>query len=110
MSIHRWLNCPKRGGEHLVAGRERIGQRRFPGTGAGGWEDEYLTAGGFKDLLQIVQQARGKLRKLGGAMVFHRDHHRPLHTLGNVRRPGNEQKITAWYTGSHRSSPPDQSN
>src|ERR1700687_2128701 len=93
------------GGEHLVARRKRIGKRRFPAAGAGGWEDEYLTGDSLKDLLQILQQARCELREPGRAMVFHRDHHRPLHTFGNVRRPGNEQKITARYAGSHRSSP-----
>ena len=33
---------PEAGGEHLVAGRERVGDRRLPAAGAGGREEEDL--------------------------------------------------------------------
>ena len=96
---------PEARGKHLVARRQRVGQRRLPGSGAGRREDEYLTIGGLEHLLQILEQTGREFREFGGTVVFHRDDHRSLHPVGNVRRAGDEQKITAWYTGSHRSSP-----
>jgi hypothetical protein len=43
------------GGEHLVAWRERVRERRLPRAGAAGGEDERLSRPGLEDLLQIFE-------------------------------------------------------
>ena len=91
--------------EKPIAGRKGVGERRFPGAGTGRGEDEYLTRGGLEHLLQIAEQAGRQLRELGGAVILHCDHHRPLNAVGNIRGPGNEQEIAACSAGWHHTSP-----
>ena len=101
MSIHRWLNWPKRDASILVARRERVGQRCLPGAGPRRREYEYLAGGGLEDLLQVAQHAQRELGKLRGAVVLHRHHHRPLHAVGDVGGSGDEEKIPAGHTRGH---------
>jgi hypothetical protein len=49
---------PEARGQDPVARREGVGQRRFPGSGARGWKDEYLAGSRLEDALEVMQHAR----------------------------------------------------
>ncbi len=94
------LTEPRR--EYPVAGRQCIGQRRLPGTGSGGRENERLPRIGLEHPLQIAQHAGREIREFGRAVIFHGHEHGALHAVRYVGRAGNEQEITA-CRGSHYS-------
>ena len=81
--------------EHVIVGRKRVGERGFPRAGAGGGEDEDFAVLRLEDALQIRKQRARELRKLGGAVILHRDHHRAQHAVGHVRGTGDEEEIAA---------------
>ena len=93
------------GREQPVAGREGVGQRRFPGAGAGRRKDEDPALIRPVHLLEILEDARGQLRKLGGAVVFHGHHHGALDAVGDAGGAGDEQEVAAWNPGHRRASP-----
>ena len=84
-------------GQHPVAGRKRVGERRLPPAGARGGKDEALARFGLEDALQIVQEWLGQRWKTGRPVVFHRDVHRAQHAVRDVGRSRDEQEIAAWH-------------
>ncbi|MEY9768192.1 hypothetical protein ABIA14_000469 [Sinorhizobium fredii] len=81
--------------QHLVAGGEHIGHRRFPGAGAGRGIDEDAAVPVLEDLLDVGEKRQGQLRKARGAHVFHRQVHRLANLLGNVGGAWNEEMVVA---------------
>ena len=67
------------GREHLVAGRERVGQAGFPAAGAGAREQEHLAGRGLEHLLQVGEQRQRELGEVRGAHVLHRQVERAPH-------------------------------
>ena len=78
------------GGEQLVAGRQGIGQRGFPGAGAARREDDDLAVPGLEDLLQVFVERQRQLGKIGGTMVLHGDMHGAQDAVGHIGRPRHE--------------------
>ena len=77
-------------GEHLVAGVQAIGQRRFPAAGSGGGKNERRARRGLEYRLEAREARPGELRENRRAMVFHRNHHGPRHPLGYIGGAGHE--------------------
>ena len=90
--------------EHAIAGRQRVGERRFPGAGAGrGVDDDRI--GGLEDRLDAVEAALGELGEFRTAMVDDRRVHRPQDAVGDRRRSGDLQEMAPDLTRrilSHR--------
>src|SRR6185437_7074252 len=84
-------------GEHLVAGRERVGERRFPGAGAGGGEDDHGTLGA-EDPLDAGDGGFGELGELRTSMVDGRPIDGAQNPVWNVGRAGDLQKMPS---GTH---------
>ena len=80
--------------QHLVAGRQRVDERRLPRAGAGGRIDEHRI-GGLEDGLDAGQHALAELLELRPAMVDHRHGHRLQDAVGHRRRPRNLQEVPA---------------
>ena len=79
--------------QHLVAGRQRVDQRAFPGAGAGGGVDDHRV-GGLEDGLDALKALLGELGEFRTAMVDDGGVHRPQHAIGKRRRPRNVKKVT----------------
>src|SRR5579864_6035154 len=93
------------GGEDPVAGRERVGERGFPGAGTGGREDEHLSGARLEDFLEVAEDARRQLRKLRRTVILHGHDHRALHAVGHVGRPRYEQEISSRHAALHHLAP-----
>ncbi len=80
--------------ENAIAGRERVGERRFGGTGArrGKYHDRSPRA---EDALQPVEHFEAQVRELGTSMVDRGLGNLLEHTIGNVGRAGNLQEVTS---------------
>lgn len=88
-------------GQDLVAGRQRVGDRRLPAAGAGGRKHEDLSGRRLEHLLEVGQQRRKQLAEVGRAMIHGLDAHRMAQAIRNIGRSGYEDRI---LTG-HRTSP-----
>ena len=78
--------------QHFVAGRQRVGERRLPGAGAGrGIDDDRLR--GLEDGLDALEHALGELGEFRAALVDERHVDRAQDAVGNGRRPGNLQEM-----------------
>ncbi len=81
--------------QHLVAGRERVDQRRFPGAGAGRGVDDHRI-GGLEDGLDALEAALRQLGEFRPAMVDDRACPSPAESRsGSGVGPGNLQEMTA---------------
>ncbi len=78
--------------QHAVARRQRIDERRLPGTGAGCRVDDHR-ARGLEDGLQSIEDFERQACELGAAMVDRRLVHRPQNAVGDIRRSRNLQKM-----------------
>jgi hypothetical protein len=56
--------------QHLVAGVQRVGDRRFPRAGAGTGEDEDLARRGAHHALEVGKQAQRQIAEIRGAHVL----------------------------------------
>src|SRR5262245_30333921 len=107
---------PKRGElagfhhQHLVAWRERIDERGFPGTRAcGGVDDDRI--GGLEDGLNAFKALLRKSRKLWTAVVDNRRVHRPQDAVRERGGAWNMQKMAPDRTRgilSHGQSAPER--
>jgi hypothetical protein len=86
---------PDAGGEHLVAGGERVGDCRLPAAGARGREEEDLAGAGLEDLLQVLEQAEGEGGKVGRPLILQRDVHGEADRIRHVGRAGNEEGVAS---------------
>ena len=84
--------------QYLVAARQHVGQRGFPGAMAVGDIDVGMTLG-RKQRAEIGQQAVGHVDHLVGIDVECRAMHRPQHFIGHSGGPGNRQKLPARANG-----------
>src|SRR5262249_41096276 len=75
--------------------RERVGNRRLPAAGSGGWEQEDLPALGLEDPLQVAEQRQSEIRQIRCALVFHGDVHGATHPLRDIGRTRNKETSTA---------------
>ncbi len=75
--------------QHLVAGRQRVGDGGFPAAGAGAGEDDDLARFGLKDLLQVGEERQRELREVRRAVILQRDVHRLADAERHVGRAGN---------------------
>src|SRR5436853_261408 len=87
-------------GQDFVTGGERIAERRFPSTRAGGRENENLPLGGLKNFLQIPKQWKRKLGEFGRPMVFHRHHHGAGDAVRDIGWPWYKKKVAARHNKS----------
>ena len=78
--------------EHLVAGRQRVDQRRFPGARARCRKDHHRS-GSSEDLLQTIEHLTPQRRELIAAVVDRRLRHRPQHAIRNVGRTRNLEEV-----------------
>jgi hypothetical protein len=83
--------------EHAIAGRQRIGQRRFPGAGAGRREHDHRLRG-LEDGLDAFEHAPGELDEFRAALVDERHVDRAQHAVGHGRRSGDLQEMTSGKT------------
>jgi hypothetical protein len=90
MSIHKWLNWPKREASTLSPGVQAIGQRRFPAAGSGGGKNERRARRRLENRLEAREAGPRELWKNRRAMIFHRDHHGARHPLGHIGGSGHE--------------------
>ena len=74
--------------QYPVAGRECIGERSFPGAGAGRWVD-HNGRGCGENLLEACEYIQSHLRKFGAAMIDGRSRDGPGDALGQVGGAGN---------------------
>src|ERR1700674_1202769 len=81
----------------FIAWRQCIRERSFPCSGAGRRKNEGLPFGRLENFLEVNQEAHRKIRKLGRAVIFHRNEHRPLHPIGNVGGARYKEKITTCH-------------
>ena len=77
--------------EHAIARRQRVGQRCFPGAGAGRGVDDHRLRG-LEDGLDALQHALGHLGEFRPALVDQRHVDGAQHAVGNGRRSGNSRK------------------
>jgi hypothetical protein len=54
--------------QHLVARRQRVGHRRFPGAGARAGVDQDAAPLGAEDPAQILEEAEGEVAEVGARM------------------------------------------
>jgi hypothetical protein len=73
--------------QHVVAGAQRVGQRRFPGAGAGGRIDDDRLLG-LEDLLDALEHLQAQRAELGAAVVDGGQAHGPQDAVGHRRGPG----------------------
>ena len=78
--------------QHLVAGRQRVDQRGFPGAGAGGGVDDHRI-GGLEDGLDAFQAFLGELGEFRPAVIDDRRVHRAQHAVGDRGRSRDMQKM-----------------
>ena len=82
----------------MIARRQRIDDRRFPGAGARRGKDDDR-AGGLEDLLAALEYRLGKLGEFGAAMVDDRHVHGAEHAIRHRARAGNLQKMASLMLG-----------
>ena len=80
--------------QHLVAARQHVAERRFPGAMAVGDVDVGLSRGGEQPA-EIAQQAVGQLHHGVGIDVERRAMHRAQHFVGHCGGSGDRQKFPA---------------
>ena len=80
--------------QHLVARRQRIDDRRFPGAGARRRKDDDRP-GGLEDLLATLEHRLAELGELRAAMVDDRHIHGAEHAIRHRARTGNLQKMAS---------------
>jgi len=96
--LHRHV-LPQRGElaglhhQHLVAGRQRVDQRAFPGAGSGRGVNDHRIAG-LEDGLDAVEALLGQLGEFRAAVVDDGGVHRPQHAVGQRGRPRDMQEMT----------------
>src|SRR6516164_5621892 len=87
----------KYGGQHLVAGRQRVGDSRFPAASTRTGKNKDLAALGLEDLLQIAKERQRELRKVRRAMIFERNVHGLANTERHIRRAGDCETLESWH-------------
>ena len=80
--------------QHLVAGRQRVDQRAFPGAGAGRGVDDHRIAG-LEDGLDAFEAFLSELGEFRPAVVDDRRVHRAQHAVRQRGRSRNMQKSGA---------------
>jgi len=84
--------------QNLVAARQHIGQRRFPGAMAVG-DINVGTGCGSENFAEIAQHAIGQRDQRLGIDLDRRAVHRLQHFVGNIRRPRDRQEFTTRADG-----------
>src|SRR5580658_6087039 len=84
-------------GQHAVSLIEAVLQRRLPATGARRRKQDRLAGFGLEYLLQLREDGKRELGKSGRPVVLHCNHHRPLHTIGNVGWPWDKKEIATCH-------------
>ncbi len=79
-------------GEHAVARRQRVDDRRLPGARARAGVEEHVAALGLKDALEPVQALAHERFEARAAMVDDGLGHRAHDPIGDQRRPGDLQE------------------
>ena len=82
------------GHQHLVAGRQRVDDRRLPGAGARRGKDDHR-AGGLEDLLAALEHRLAELGEFGAAVVDDRHVHGAEHAVRHRAGPGNLQEMAS---------------
>jgi hypothetical protein len=80
--------------QHLVAGGERVDERRFPSARARGRVDDDRAVG-LEDGLDAVEHAVAELLEFRPAMVENRHVHGAQDAVGHRRRAGDLQKMAS---------------
>ena len=89
-----WRSGPVSYISTVIAGAQRVGQRRFPGAGAGSRIDHYGLLV-LKIFLMPCQHLQSERTEFRAAMVDSRITHRPQDAVRYRARPRNLQKVTA---------------
>lgn len=100
-------------GQHLVARRQRVGDRHLPTTRPGGGKQEHLGRGSLENGPNPCHRRCQHLGKGAGPVVKRRNIHRPAQVLGHIGRSGDEDgvlhgcssSISHWGQRSSRSDP-----
>jgi len=80
--------------QDLIARRQRIDDRRFPGAGARrGKNDD--RSGGFEDFLATIEYGLAEFGEFGAAMVNDRHVHGPQHAVRHRAWAGNLQEMAS---------------
>jgi hypothetical protein len=77
--------------QHLVAGRQRVGDRRFPGRRARARDQRDARRRAAEDGGHVAQERAHERGEFGRAVVRHRDRHRAADALGQVGGAGDEE-------------------
>ena len=93
------------GHQDLVAGVQRVGDRRLPGRRAGAGEDEDLARRGAHDALEVREKTQSQLAEIRRAHVLLPDIHRAADLVGDIGRTGNEQMGVTGFHVKGSSSP-----
>ena len=86
--------------QDLVAGRQRIDDRRFPGAGTGGGKNDDRPRG-LEDLLAPLEDGLAEFGELGAAVVDDRHIHGAEHAVRHRAGAGNLQEVASLVLG-HR--------
>src|SRR6185437_10138362 len=81
-------------GEHLVARRQRVEQRGFPGAGARGGKDRHRS-GGLEQPAHAGANRLAQLDIVGPTVIDDRVVHRASDAIGNVARSGDVEEMAA---------------
>src|SRR5665213_1944061 len=82
----------------MIARRQRVDDRRFPGAGARRGKDDHR-AGGLEDLLAAVEHRPGERGELRAAVVDDWHVHGAKHAIWHRARTGNLQKMSSLMLG-----------
>ena len=82
------------GRQHLVAGAERVHQRRLPGARSRSRKNDHR-AGGLEHLLHAIQTKAGQFHGFGAAVIDGRLIHRAEDAVRDVGRAGDLKKMSA---------------
>src|ERR1700682_6605719 len=80
--------------QYLVARRERVDDRGFPGASARGRKNDDRS-GGLEDFLAAFENHLCQFGKCRTAVVDHRHVHGPEHAIGDRARTGNLKKVAS---------------
>jgi hypothetical protein len=88
--------------QHLVARRQRVGDRGLPAPGARRREQEHLAVDGLEYLPQVAKERQREGRYVRRPLVLAGDRERLANALRHIRRAGNEQEIASGHRPSSR--------